>query len=145
MVKPVVVAKILQEALHGILAPPTGFITRWTSKNQILILMKPVGLKWFIQGKSVASVNIEAWTQWVSCKVNDARRASRWLCRGPVAFPLRWMSEKWNSSCTFTLYFTIFTPANNFFRWSYSVWTDNFHTPMNDTRSREFIRTWRHG
>ena len=36
--KPVVVAKILQEALHGILAPPTGFITRWTSKNQILIL-----------------------------------------------------------------------------------------------------------
>ena len=25
--KPVVVAKILQEALHGILAPSTGFIT----------------------------------------------------------------------------------------------------------------------
>ena len=36
--KPVVVAKILQEVLHGILAPPTGFITRWTLKNQILIL-----------------------------------------------------------------------------------------------------------
>ena len=35
--KPVVVAEILQEALHGILALPTGFITRWTSKNQILI------------------------------------------------------------------------------------------------------------
>ena len=25
-------------ALHGILAPPTGFITLWTSKHQILIL-----------------------------------------------------------------------------------------------------------
>ena len=25
-------------ALHGLLAPPSGFITRWTSNNQILIL-----------------------------------------------------------------------------------------------------------
>ena len=38
--KLLVVAKILQEvlALHGILAPSTSFIPRWTSKNQILIL-----------------------------------------------------------------------------------------------------------
>ena len=37
VMKPVIVAKILQEALHGILASPTDFITQWTSKNQILI------------------------------------------------------------------------------------------------------------
>ena len=39
---PVVVAKIYKKrfALYGILAPPTGLITRWTSKNQIFILKK---------------------------------------------------------------------------------------------------------
>ena len=38
--KPGVVAKIYKKrfALHVILAPPTGFITQWTSKNQILIV-----------------------------------------------------------------------------------------------------------
>ena len=38
VMKLVVVAKILQEALHGSLVPPTRFVTRWTSRNQILIL-----------------------------------------------------------------------------------------------------------
>ena len=33
MMKPVVVAKIIQD---GILAPPTGFITRWTSNKKFL-------------------------------------------------------------------------------------------------------------
>ena len=91
--------------------------------NLLLHVQNPTDLTWDIRGKmqdifdhshiadtsrDILEINFiflrfievwTAWTQWVMCKVSDAQR--------PIAFILRWTSEKWNSALIFTFCFSI--------------------------------------
>ena len=53
---------------------------------------------------------MESWILRASCKVSEARRASRQLCKIPEVFMIPWTFQKLNLLLIFTFYYTFYWP-----------------------------------